>query len=161
MTTQAIKPTDDFRVHTIPVVACASVITVSLALAISTHLGIFDRQGVPEEMRAERGVMSLDTRSIRFSDTVDGAVVVTDAATGQELGRFGQGEGGFVRATARAMASGRQSQGLGPAVPFELITWDNGAMTLRDTQTDRTVELHAFGSKTHEIYQDMMAKGRN
>jgi len=160
MTTQAIQPTD-FRVHKIPVIACASVIGTSLALAISTHLGFFERQGVPEQIRAERGVMSLDTRSIRFIDTADGAVMVADAETGQELGRFGQGEGGFVRATARAMATARESQGLGPAVPFELITWDNDAMTLRDTQTGRSVELHAFGSKTHEIYQDMMAKGRN
>jgi len=159
MTTQAIQPTD-VRVHTIPVVACASVITISLALAISTHLGIFDRQGVPDEIRAERGVMSLETRSIKFNDAADGSVWVSDAATGQELGRFGQGEGGFVRATARAMATAREQQGLGPAVPFELITWDNGAMTLRDTQTGRSVELHAFGSKTHEIYQEMMAKGQ-
>ncbi|MEM6586000.1 MAG: photosynthetic complex assembly protein PuhC [Pseudomonadota bacterium] len=159
MTTQAIKR-DDFRIHTLPLMACGVVITTSLALAISTSLGFLDPQGVPDQIRAERGVMSVATRSVTFNDAADGSVWVADAATGEELGRFAQGEGGFVRATARAMVTGRELHGLGSAVPFELIEWDNGAMTLRDTQTGRTVELHAFGAKTHEIYQDMMVKGR-
>ena len=160
MTTHAIQKPRDVRIHKVPVVACAAMIGVSLALAISTSLGFFERQGVPANIRAENGVMSIDTRSIYFNDAADGSVFVSDAATGTELGRFGQGEGGFVRATARAMVEGRLQQGMGPSVPFELITWDNGAMTLRDTQTGRSVELHAFGSKTHEIYQEMMVKGR-
>ncbi|MEM6828189.1 MAG: photosynthetic complex assembly protein PuhC [Pseudomonadota bacterium] len=160
MTTQAINKPADIGIHKVPVIAGASVIAFSLALATSTSLGFFDRQGVPEEIRAENGVMSVDTRSIKFHDAADGAVWVSDAETGLELGRFAQGEGGFVRATARAMVTGRQENGLGSAVPFELITWDNGGMTLRDTQTGRSVELHAFGGKTHEIYQDMMEKGR-
>ncbi len=156
---QTVKP-DDFRVHKIPLIACGFVISVSLFLSISTSFGLFERQGVPSDLRAEAGVMSTDTRSIKFHDSADGAVWVSDAVTGEELGRFPQGQGGFVRATARAMATGREQNGLSSAVPFELIEWDNGAMTLRDTQTGRTVELHAFGSKTHEIYQDMMVKGR-
>jgi len=151
---------DDFRVHTVPLMAMGLVIASSLALAISTSVGIFERQAVPDQVRAERGVMSTDTRSIQFSDAADGSVVVSDALSGQELARFPQGEGGFVRATARAMVSNRRLHKLGPAVPFELIQWDNGSMTLRDTQTGRPVELASFGSKTHEIYQDILAKGR-
>lgn len=151
---------DDFRVHTLPLIAMGSVIAITLALVISAQFGFFDRQAVPEQVRAERGVMSVETRSIQFHDAADGAVWVSDAETGLELGRFGQGEGGFVRATARAMVHNRLQHGIGPAVPFELITWDNGMLTLRDTQTGRAVELSAFGSKTHIIYQDMMAKGR-
>ncbi|MDJ0979619.1 MAG: photosynthetic complex assembly protein PuhC [Erythrobacter sp.] len=151
---------DDFRVHTLPLIAMGTVIAITLALAISTSLGFFERQAVPESIRAERGVLSVDTRSITFNDAADGSVWVADAETGLELGRFPQGEGGFVRATARAMVHNRIQHGIGPAVPFELIAWDTGAMTLRDTQTGRAVELSAFGSKTHEIYRDMMAKGR-
>ena len=160
MTTQALASPKDVRIHKVPVVACASMIAMSLGLAISTSLGFFERQGVPEVVRAERGVMSTDTRSIMFHDAADSVIWVSDAQTGMELGRFAQGEGGFVRAPARALVHGRQQHGLGPAVPFELISWDNGAMTLRDTQTGRSVELHAFGGKTHEIYQEMMVKGR-
>lgn len=159
MTTQAIKPTD-MRVHKIPLIACVSVIGLSLALTISTNLGYFERQGDPDQLRAERGVVSVDTRSIKFNDDANGDVWVSDAVTGEELGRYPQGDGGFVRATARAMATARQQSGFDATVPFELIAWDNGAMTLRDTQTGRSVELHAFGAKTHEIYEDILAKGR-
>ena len=160
MTTTTLDQTD-FRIHKIPLIASATVISVTLALAISTRMGVFDRQAVPEVVRAERGVMSVDTRSIRFNDGADGSVWVSDAATGAELARFPQGEGGFVRATARAMVHNRQLYGMGPAVPFELIQWDNGSMTLRDTQTGRAVELDSFGTKTHEVYQAILVKGRD
>lgn len=151
---------EDFRVHTLPLIAMGAVVATTLALVISAQLGYFERQGVPTQVRAERGVMAVDTRSIKFHDAADGAVWVSDAETGLELGRYPQGQGGFVRSTARAMVSNRLQHGIGPAVPFEMITWDDGSMTLRDTQTGRAVELSAFGSKTHGIYQDMMVKGR-
>ena len=163
MSTQAIEKAtgkDDFRVHTLPMMAMGVVISASLGLAIFTSLGIFDRQGVPEDIRAQDGVMALDTRSIKFNDAADGSVWVSDAVTGAELARFPQGEGGFVRSTARAMVTGRQQHGLGPEVPFELIKWDNEAMTLRDSQTGRSVELAAFGTNTLEGYKDILVKGR-
>ena len=151
---------DDFRVHTLPLIAMGVVVAITLTLAISTSMGVFERQAVPETIRAERGVMSTDTRSIRFGDGADGSVIVSDAFDGTELARFPQGEGGFVRATARAMVHNRRLHDLGPAVPFELIEWDNGSMTLRDTLTGRAVELASFGSKTHEVYQEILVKGR-
>ncbi|MEM1197354.1 MAG: photosynthetic complex assembly protein PuhC [Pseudomonadota bacterium] len=159
MTASAI-PETDFRIHKVPLIASGAIITLTLALAIFTSLGVFERQAVPEVVRAENGVLSSDVRSIRFNDGPDGSVWVSDAATGAELARFPQGEGGFVRATARAMVYNRQQHGMGPAVPFELIQWDNGSMTLRDTQTGRAVELASFGTKTHEIYQEILVKGR-
>lgn len=151
---------DDFRVHTLPLIAMGSVVAISLAFATATSFGVFERQAVPEQIRAERGVMSVDTRSIRFHDGDDGSVWVSDAVTGEELGRFGQGEGGFVRATARAMVHNRLQHKLGPAVPFELIAWDNGSMTLRDSQTGRAVELGSFGTRTDETYREILVKGR-
>jgi len=151
---------DDFRVHTLPLIAMGVVVAITLALAMSTSFGFFERQAVPDLVCAENGVMSIDTRSIQFHDSENGDVWVSDAVTGAELGRFPQGQGGFVRATARAMTHNRIQHGMGSAIPFELIAWDNGALTLRDTQTGRAVELASFGSKTHEIYQEMLVKGR-
>ncbi len=151
---------DDFRVHTLPLVAMGVVVAITLALAMSVSFGFFERQAVPENVRAERGVELADTRAIKFNDSADGSIWVADAQSGDELARFPQGEGGFVRATARAMVYNRQRHDLGPAVPFELIEWNDGTMTLRDSQTGRAVELASFGSKTHEIYQDILVKGR-
>ncbi len=151
---------EDFRVHTLPLVAMASVVLITLAFVISTSVGIFDRQGVPDQVRAERGVVTIDTRAIQFHDDVNGDVWVSDALTGEEIGRYPQGEGGFVRATARAMTSNRIQHGLGSEVPFELVAWNNGSMTLRDSQTGRSVELASFGGKTQDIYKEILVKGR-
>lgn len=151
---------DDFRVHTLPLIAMGGVVLITLALVISVKLGLFERQAVPEQNRIESGVQVAETRSIRFHDGADGTIWVADAVSGEELGRYSQNEGGFVRATARAMVLTRQQNNLGPAVPFELIVWDNGGMTLSDPQTGRKLELTSFGTRTHEIYQDIMAKGR-
>ena len=159
MNTHAVKPTD-FRIHKLPMIAMGSVVSITLALAISTSFGVFDRQGVPETVRAENGVQSVDTRSIQFNDDTDGSVWVSDAVTGAELARFPQGEGGFVRATARAMIHNRERHGFGPAVPFELIKWNDGTLTLRDAQTARAVELASFGSQTHTVYKEILVKGR-
>ncbi|MEE4289377.1 MAG: photosynthetic complex assembly protein PuhC [Erythrobacter sp.] len=151
---------EDFRVHTVPLVGMSTVVVLTLALVISAKLGFFERQGVPDAIRAEHSVAMTDQRAIRFHDGADGTVWVADAATGEELARFGQNEGGFVRATARAMVHNRRQYKLGPEVPFDLIAWDNGSMTLRDSQTGRAVELASFGSRTHELYKEILVKGR-
>jgi hypothetical protein len=47
-------------------------------------------------------------------------------------------------------------RGIGPEVPFELIRWNDGTLTLRDSETGRTVELSNFGDLNHEIYEGML-----
>ncbi|MDY7097140.1 MAG: photosynthetic complex assembly protein PuhC [Pseudomonadota bacterium] len=151
---------EDFRVHTLPLVAMGVVVAVTLALAMATSFGFFERQAVPDQIRAERGVASIDARSIQFYDSADGSIWVADGETGEELARFASGTGGFVRATARAMTHNRRAHGLGPAVPFQLIAWDDGTLTLRDTQTDRSVELASFGEGVDAVYHEILKKGR-
>ncbi len=152
---------DEFQVHKLPVMAMGIVVAITLAMTMSVSFGFFDRQGVPAEVRAADGVMSVDTRSLKFFDTPEGGVLVTDGATGDELARYAPNTGGFVRATARALIQGRMVRDIGPAVPFELISWDNGSMTLRDTQTGQAVEVSSFGAKTNDVYKDILNKGRD
>ncbi len=151
---------DEFKVHKLPVMAMGVVVAITLAMTMAVSFGFFDRQAVPAEIRAADGVMSVETRSLKFFDTAEGGVLVTDAVSGKELARFAPNTGGFVRATARALIQGRMARGIGPAVPFELISWDNGSMTLRDTQTGQAVEVSSFGAKTNEVYEDILRKGR-
>ena len=151
---------DDLRIHTVPLVAMATVIVITLALAISTSFGYFERQAVPDQIRAENGVTSADSRTIQFYDSADGSIWVADGATGDELARFAPGTGGFVRATARAMTYHRQQHNMGPAVPFELIQWTDGTLTLRDTETGRSVELGSFGKGVDAVYHEILKEGR-
>ncbi len=152
---------DEFKVHKLPIMAMGVVVAITLAMTMAVSFGFFDRQAVPSEVRAADGVISVETRSLKFFDTSDGGVLVTDGSSGAELARFAPNTGGFVRATARALIQGRMARGIGPAVPFELISWNNGSMTLRDSQTGQAVEVSSFGAKTNEVYENILKEGRN
>ncbi|MEO0463493.1 MAG: photosynthetic complex assembly protein PuhC [Pseudomonadota bacterium] len=151
---------DDFRVHTLPLIAMGVVIAITLALAISTRFGIFERQANPDIARAEAGAVQSDIRTLTFHDAPDGSIWVADGATGQELARYGINEGGFVRSTARAVITPRLQRGIGPETPFELVEWSNGSMTLRDPETGRGIELASFGDLNHSVYVDILKEGR-
>jgi putative photosynthetic complex assembly protein len=84
-------------------------------------------------------------RELRFADRTDGAVVITDAQTGQTVDVL-TGEQGFIRATMRGLARARHSEGIGAAAPFRLAAWTDGRLTLDDATTGRHLELQAFGS---------------
>lgn len=151
---------DEFEVHTLPLLAMGMVVAITVALTMAVSFGFFERQAVPEEIRAAEGVRTIDSRTIQFYDTDDGSVKVTDGATGEQLALYPQNSGGFVRATARALIFARQVRNIGPEVPFDLTSYENGAMTLSDPLTGQTVELASFGSKTNDVYEDILREGR-
>lgn len=151
---------DEFQVHKLPLIGMAAVVLITVAMTMGVSFGYFDRQAIPEDIRALEGVQAIDSRTIKFADTADGSVLVTDGATGEELALYPQNSGGFVRATARALIYARQVRGIGPEVPFDLVSYDNGSMMLRDSQTGQTVELASFGSRTNEVYEDILREGR-
>ncbi|MEM8724586.1 MAG: photosynthetic complex assembly protein PuhC [Pseudomonadota bacterium] len=145
--------------HRIPVMLMGGVILLSLALTASVTFGYFDREAVPSEVRAAAGTTSIATRSLQFFDEPDGTVRVEDGISGEQIASFGPGTGGFVRSTARSLVHKRRIRGIGAGTPFELIEWDDGALTLRDTTTDETVELASFGKDNRKVFADMLEKG--
>ena len=118
--------------------------------------GFFERQAIPSEARAEAGTVKAAERSLFFFDEADGTVRVEDASNGTELGRFGPGTGGFVRTTVRALVYQRRIKGFGREVPFELIEWDNGMLTLLDPTTGEGVELHSFGDGNRQTFANFL-----
>jgi len=97
----------------------------------------------------------LAARDLTFADRADGAVVVTDAGTGQTVDIL-QGEQGFIRATLRGLARARHSEGLGAAPPFRLTAWSDGRLTLDDAATGRHLELQAFGSFNVAVFARLL-----
>ncbi len=150
---------DEFAVHKLPLMMMGGVVAISLALTASVSLGFFEREAVPSVVRAEAGTMATATRSLQFFDEPDGTVRVEDGISGTEIARFGPGTGGFVRSTARSLVHKRRINGIGRATPFELIEWSDGALTLRDSTTDETVELASFGADNRKVFADMLEKG--
>lgn len=150
---------DEITVHRIPLMMMGALIAATVALTASVSLGFFERQSIPSEARAEAGTMSVSTRSLQFFDEEDGTVRVEDAFSGEVVGSFGPGTGGFVRSTMRSLVHQRRINGIGRATPFELIEWDNGTLTIRDTTTGSTIELSSFGNDNREVFAIMLSGG--
>lgn len=152
---------DEITVHKVPLMLMGGLVAITLALTASVSLGFFERQAVPAEARAAAGVKPADERTLRFLDEADGIVRVEDGATGEVLQRFGQGEGGFIRASVRSLVHQRRIRGEGPAVPFTLTQWDNGGLTLSDPVTGRSVEVSSFGPDNRAVFANLLpGKGR-
>ncbi len=147
---------DEITVHKVPLMLMGGIVAISLALTASVTLGFFERQAVPAEARAAAGVKPAFERTLRFFDEEDGTVRVEDGATAKVLGRFGQGEGGFIRASVRSLVHQRRIRGEGPAVAFQLTEWDNGTLTLHDPVTDTSIEASSFGPDNHAIFANLL-----
>lgn len=152
---------DEITVHRVPLMLMGGLIAITLALTASVSLGFFERQAIPAELRAEAGTMSVATRSLFFFDEADGTVRVEDAVSGDVIARFGPGTGGFVRSSVRSLVHQRRINGIGRAVPFELIEYDDGALALRDTTTGGTVELASFGRDNRAVFAAMLEQGQS
>lgn len=147
---------DEITVHKVPLMLMGGMMAISVLLTASVSLGFVERSAVPSEARAAAGTQIVAQRTLRFFDEADGTVRVEDGASGEVLGRFGQGEGGFIRASVRALVHQRRIRGHGSEVAFELIEWEDGALTLRDPVTGRTVEAASFGPDNRAIYANML-----
>jgi putative photosynthetic complex assembly protein len=147
---------DEVTVHKVPLMLMGGIVLISLALTVSVRLGVFERSAVPEQARAEAGIQPVAMRTLRFFDEPDGTVRVEDGASAEVLGRFAPGEGGFIRASVRSLVHQRRIRGEGPAVPFELTEWENGALTLADPVTGDSVEVASFGPDNRAIFANML-----
>lgn len=147
---------DEITVHKVPLMLMGGIVAISLVLTASVTLGFFERQSVPAEARAAAGIEPAFERTLRFFDEPDGTVRVEDGATAEVLGRFGPGEGGFIRASVRSLVHQRRIRDIGPEVAFELIEWDNRALTLRDPVTDKAVEVSSFGPDNYAIFANLL-----
>ncbi len=147
---------DEVTVDRIPLMLMGGIIAISLVLTTAVSFGFLERQAIPSETRAETGAVKAAERSIFFFDEADGTVRVEDAASGEEIARFGPGTGGFVRTTARSLVYQRRINRIGREVPFELIEWDNGMLTLLDSTTGESVELHSFGPGNRQTFANFL-----
>ena len=137
-------------------IAAAALLGVTMALTGAVSMGWIAKSAVPEAGRAANGVAPEASRLLTVTDRADGAVVISDAATGEMVMEIGYGQGGFVRATLRRLAKARAAAGIGAEPPFELVRWANGALSLRDPQTGKVAEIHGFGPDHSRTFAEML-----
>ena len=98
------------------------------------------------------------TLQLRFEDRADGSVAVRDAERGDVFAVVAPGTGGFIRATLRTFAQARKRDDLGAQVPFRLVRWRDGSITLTDPAIERSVELDAFGVDNAGAFAKLFAE---
>ncbi len=137
-------------------IGVAVVLLFTMAVTGATRLGLIPRTADPTASRAAGNVQAAQVRELRFADREDGAVVVSDAATGETVKIIGFGQGGFFRATVRRMAKRRIAEGISAEPPFKLTLWDNGALSLSDPQTATEAEIYGFGADHTKVFAEML-----
>lgn len=137
-------------------IGVAAVLLFTMAVTGATRLGLIPHSADPTASRAAQNVTAEQTRELRFVDRADGAVVVTDATTGDMVKVIEFGQGGFLRATMRRMAKARLAAGVGAEPPFKLTLWENGALSLSDPETGREAEIYGFGADHTKTFADML-----
>ena len=114
----------------------------------------------PVAMRAQAHIAPVASRTLRFLDRADGAVVIEDVRTRETAAIIAPGEKtGFIRGVMRGLARDRRSRGIGDGPPFELTLWRDGELSLTDTATGRSVEMTAFGSTNRAAFAALLPKG--
>jgi len=142
-----------------PLVMIGLLVLVSLVLATATSAGLLTRNAVPSVARAEAGVGATAERSLHFRDQADGGVRIEDALTGATVFVVEPGTGGFIRTTMRSLVHVRRSKGIGAETPFVLTEWENGTLSLSDSETGKSVELGSFGPDNREAFAVLLKGG--
>ena len=138
-------------------IGVALILLFTMALAGAVSLGLIPKSADPTLTRSAQNISPVQTRELRFADRADGAVVISDAMSGETVKIIEFGQGGFVRATLRRMAKARAAAGIGAEPPFKLVKWENGALSLTDPQTGRDAEIHGFGADHSKAFVEMLA----
>ncbi|MEE4317602.1 photosynthetic complex assembly protein PuhC [Erythrobacter dokdonensis] len=147
---------DEVTVDKVPLMLMGGIVLISLVLTALVQFGFFEKTAIPDKARAEAGIKPAAMQTLRFFDEEDGTVRVENGPRTEVLGRFGPGEGGFIRASVRSLVHQRRIRGEGPEVPFELTEWENGNITLNDPVTGKSVEVASFGPDNRAIFANML-----
>ena len=104
--------------------------------------------GQSTEIGTVRNVIGtpVDMRDIAFSERADGIIVVADAVSGEVIARLEPGKGGFAGGALPALKRIRLVAEARQDLPYRVIRWNSGAVSISDTATGERIYLNAFGS---------------
>ncbi len=148
---------DDKPFPLAPLVGAGVLIAGVIALAAGPKLGYLPPVATAISERAAHHVAVVETRSLRFTDRADGALVIDDVGRGTTAAILPHGvNNGFIRGVLRGMARDRLLRHVGRAAPFTLTLFADDALTLSDPSTGRNIELGSFGPTNRQSFADLL-----
>lgn len=129
----------DSQMPRLPLIAAITLICGSLVVVGAQRIGLV---GSPPAAEASQATATL-SQDLRFFDQPDGAVrVVVEGGADRVIPTA---SGGFVRGVLRSLVRERRARGIGSEQAFRVTEWSDGAVTIQDLATGRTLNLNAFG----------------
>lgn len=151
----------DFPNEKFPVGAlygAGGLIVISLIAVFSVRAGLVEGRPTTPELRAAANVAVVNERVYRFADREDGALVISDASTAEEVVVLEPGSNtGFIRGVMRGLMRERMLKETERDAPLKLTQWADGAITLTDTSTGRIIELGSFGPDNRRAFAAILA----
>jgi putative photosynthetic complex assembly protein len=142
------------RFPRLPLVLGLGLIGFSIAATIfgmKTGIGtVIDVYGQPQAIR-----------DIVIAGEHDTEITISDARTGETILTLAPEEGGFVRGSLRALSRMRLMAETPEGLPYRLIRWENGSVSLSDTATGERLYLNAFGPDNAAAYAELLASRGN
>lgn len=137
-----------------PIIAGGSALMVAAvvlcAAAHATGVGV-TRAEAPD---------AVASRDLVFTEGADGALSVADAGRGEGVvARFADGEGGFIRATVKALTRNRTLHGEPGVGAFRVSLTRDGGVWLQDVGTRQNVDLRAFGPEQVAAFGRLLGAG--
>ncbi|OSZ67681.1 photosynthetic complex assembly protein PuhC [Hydrogenophaga sp. IBVHS2] len=132
-----------------PIYALGLLLLTTLAVVAWERMAHMNAAARPAVQTA--GADVLWQRQLRFDDTPQGHIAVTDTTSGQTVATF-EGQQGFLRGSLRALARSRQRAGQGPEQPFVLTGHTDGRLVLLDPVTGDRINLESFGPTNAAVF---------
>ncbi len=137
--------------------AAFALVGFALLITAAVRLHIVPGARTAEQLRAAHHVTVVETRTLRFLDQKNGAVLVEDAGRGTVATVIEPGtNNGFIRGVLRGLARDRKLRNIGQQPPFALTLYSDGELTLTDTSTARIVPLNSFGPTNHDAFAKLL-----
>ncbi len=152
---------DDKPFPLAPLLGAGVLIAGVIALAAGPKLGYLPPIATASSERVVHHVVVVETRSLRFTDRADGALVIDDVGRGTTAAVLPHGvNNGFIRGVLRGMARDRKLREVGKAAPFTLTLFSDDALTLTDPSTGRNIELGSFGPTNKQSFAELLLTHR-
>ena len=155
----------DFRGEHFPrgaLYGAGGMIGLTMLVVFAVRGGILPARETAPQLRAEEQVKMASTRDFRFADREDGALIATDAKTGEVALILEPGSNsGFIRGVMRSMMRERIMHQVARDGPVTVTQWADGALTLTDPSTGRILELGSFGETNRQSFAQLLVPGKH
>lgn len=142
--------------------AAGALTGMTMLVVFGVRAGVLPARPTAPEQRVAAQVPISVTRDFKFADRQDGALVATDANTGEVALILEPGSNsGFIRGVMRGLMRERQLKQVARDGEVTVSQWANGELTLKDNSTGRIIELGSFGPTNRAAFAQLLVPGQH